>query len=108
MAFEGREIASNTTLTPPEVLEGIEIPGVGGRGRLYVTTRGTGGDRDPRSWGKRETIPNPTLSPPEVLEGIDIPGVGGRGRLYLTLHCHHQRYWRGSRSQEVGEEGDYT
>ena len=29
--------------------------------------RDTGGDRDPRRWGKRETI-----------------------ILYLTLHCHHQ------------------
>ena len=27
--------------------------------------RGTGGDRDPRRWGKRETIPYTTLSPPE-------------------------------------------
>ena len=78
---------------------GIEIPGVGGRGRLYLTLhchhRGTGGDRDPRRWGKRKT-----MSPPEVLEGIEIPGGGGRGRL-----CHHQRYWRGPRSQEVGGEG---
>ena len=29
--------------------------------------RGSGGDRDPRRWGKRETIPNATLSPPEWL-----------------------------------------
>ena len=26
--------------------------------------RGTGGDRDPRRWGRRETVPNVTLSPP--------------------------------------------
>ena len=34
--------------------------------------RGTGGDRDPRRWGKRETIPNAALSPPErLLVGSD-------------------------------------
>ena len=37
----------------------------------------TGGDRDPRRWGERETVPNAALSPPEWW-------------LYLTLHCHHQ------------------
>ena len=32
---------------------------------LSCHRRGTGGDRDPRRWEKRETIPNATLSPPE-------------------------------------------
>ena len=64
------------------VLAGTDIPGGGGRGRLYwrgptsreVEEEGdcTGGDRHPGGWGKRET----------VLAGTDIPGGGGRGRLY--------------------------
>ena len=72
------------------VLAGTDIPGGGGRGRLYwpgptsreVAEEGdcTGGDRHPRRWGERET----------VLAGTDIPGGGGRGRPYLTLHCRHQ------------------
>ena len=59
---------------------------------------------------KGDYIPNATLSPPEVLAGMEIPEGGGRGRLailYLTLHCHHQRYWRGRRSQKVGDERAY-
>ena len=66
-------------MSPPEVLEGTEIPGGGGGGELYLTLhchhRGTGGDRDARSWGKRETIPNTTLSPPEVLAGTALLSV---------------------------------
>ena len=62
------------------VLAGTDIPGGGGRGRLYwrgptsreVEEEGdcTGGDRHPGRWGKRETV----LA----------------GRPYLTLHCRHQ------------------
>ena len=32
--------------------------------------------------------------------GSEIPGGGGRGR--------PKRYWQGPRSQELGQEGDYT
>ena len=78
----------------------LELGEEGDRTERYtVTTRGTGGDRDPWSWGKRETVPNATLSPPEVLAGTEIPGVGGRGRPYRTLHCHHQD--DGQRSEPV-------
>ena len=42
-------------------------------------------------------------------------GVGGRGKFGLVLIClalfdavfSSKCYWRGARSQEVGEEGDY-
>ena len=51
---------------------------------------GTGGDRDPRRWGKRETVPNITLSPPEVGTGGDRDPRRLAGGLYLTLHCHQQ------------------
>ena len=78
----------------------LELGEEGDRTERYtVTTRSTGGDRDPWSWGKRETVPNATLSPPEVLAGTEIPGVGGRGRPYRTLHCHHQD--DGQRSEPV-------
>ena len=33
--------------------------------------RGSGGDRDPRRWGTRETIPNTTLSPPQWFLHLD-------------------------------------
>ena len=32
---------------------------------LSYRQRGTGGERGPKRWGKRETGPNTTLSPPE-------------------------------------------
>ena len=57
-------------------------------------SRGTGGDRDPRRWEKRETVPRRTQATVEQcgrlnsLKSIGTgggrnPGGGGRGRLWL-------------------------
>ena len=57
-----------------------EIPGCGGRERLYLTLHFC--IHTHVLFGVSE----------EILAWTEIPGGGGRGRLYLTLHCHHQNH----------------
>ena len=142
------------------LLEGTEIPGGGGKGRLYLATgllgcflflllpslllllvkkkkkknycpyqfrccccslvwlncllnclwRGTGGDRDPRRWWKRETIPSATQSvlPPEWLLHWDESHFNVsftvKDKVTKTVSTDHN-VWRAKRAETESNQG---